>query len=386
MNRLKWLILLCPLLLTGCWSQLELNERAFVAGIYIDKASNEKMEVSLSFTLPNRLVPGDLGGAGTSGKPYTILSATGKSFTEAYKKIQASITRNISWGHTRIIIISEEMARDGIKDILEFVIREPSLNINQPLLIAPGKAKDIEKLTPIFERFPSTIPISFTQRKVTVDTTSKDFLEAYGGDMIVGLLSKKIIKMLSEGGKEGLFVSPGEMALFHHYKMVGKLDTKVGRGAFWLRNLIKDAEVTINSPTDQHLISLLVMNAHSKIRPSRNEPLTFNVDINAEGNISESHSNMNLFNEKQLAQLERTAEKQIRNRIKATLKASQEAKADVFQFSEYLSWYKPKIWKTVKKDWPEVYHEKVKLNVHLNLKIKRSGAENDPFWKKERNL
>ncbi|MGG1398017.1 Ger(x)C family spore germination protein [Bacillus salipaludis] len=386
MNRLKWLILLCPLLLTGCWSQLELNERAFVSGIYIDKASNGKMEVSLSFTLPNRLVPGDLGGAGTSGKPYTILSATGKSFTEAYKKIQATITRNISWGHTRIIIISEEMARDGIKDILEFVVREPSLNINQPLLIAPGKAKDIDELTPIFERFPSAIPISFTQRKVTVDTTSKDFLEAYGGDMIVGSLSKKIIKMLSEGGKEGLFVSPGEMALFHNYKMVGKLDTKVGRGAFWLRNLIKGAEVTINSPTDQHLISLLVMNAHSKIRPSRNEPLTFNVDINAEGNISESHSNMDLYNEKQLGQLERIAEKQIRNRIKATLKASQEAKADVFQFGEYLSWYKPKIWKAVKKDWPEVYHEKVKLNIHLNLKIKRSGAENDPFWKKERNL
>lgn len=386
MKRLKWLILLFPLLLTGCWSQLELNERAFVAGIYVDKAANGNMEISLSFTLPNRLVPGDLGGSGTSGNPYTILSATGKSFTEAYKKIQSTITRNISWGHTRIIIISEEMARDGIKDILEFVVREPSLNINQALLIAPGKAKDIEKLTPIFERFPSTIPISFTQRKVTVDTTTKDFLEAYNGDMIVGLLSKKIMKMLSEGGKEGLFVSPGEMALFHHYKMVGKLDTKVGRGAFWLRNLIKGAEVTINSPTDQHLISLLVMNAHCKIRPSRNEPLTFNVDIHAEGNISESHSNMNLFNEKQLAQLERTAEKQIRNRIKATLKASQEAKADVFQFSEYLSWYKPKIWKTVKKDWPKVYHEKVKLNVHLNLKIKRSGAENDPFWKKERNL
>ncbi|MDQ6595519.1 Ger(x)C family spore germination protein [Bacillus salipaludis] len=386
MKRLKWLILLCPLLLTGCWSQLELNERAFVAGIYIDKAAKGNMEVSLSFTLPNRLVPGDLGGAGSSGKPYTILSATGKSFTEAYKKIQATITRNISWGHTRIIIISEEMARDGIKDILEFVVREPSLNINQALLIAPGKAKDIEKLTPIFERFPSSIPTSFTQRKITMDTTTKDFLEAHSGDMIVSLLSKKIMKMLSEGGKEGLFVSPGEMALFHNYKMVGKLDTKAGRGALWLRNLIKDAEVTMNSPTDQHLISLLVMNANSKIRPSKNKPFTFNVDINAEGHISESHSNINLSNEKNIAQLELTAEKQIRNRIKATLKASQEEKADVFQFGEYLSWYKPKIWKKVKNDWPEVYHEKVKLNVHIDLKIRRLGSENDPFWIKGRNL
>lgn len=385
MKRFKCFILLCPLLLTGCWSQFELNERAFVSGIYIDKASNGNMEISLSFALPNRLVPGDLGGAGTTGKPYTIQSATGKTFTEAYKKIQSTLSRNISWGHTRIIIISEEMARDGIRDVLEFVLREPNLNINQSILIAPGKAKDIEKLTPIFERFPSAIPISFAQRKVTIDTTPKDFLEAPNGDMIVGLLSKKMIKMLSEGGKEGLFVSPGEIALFHNYKMVGKLDSKVGRGAFWLRNLIKGAEVTINAPTDQQLISLLVMNAHTKIRPSKNQPFTFNLNIRAEGNISESQSSMNLSNEKQIALLEDAAEKQIRNRIKSTLKASQEVKADVFQFSEYLSWYKPKIWKKVKKEWPESYHEKVKINVQVDLHIKRLGAENNPFWEKEKN-
>ncbi|WHY92185.1 Ger(x)C family spore germination protein [Neobacillus cucumis] len=385
MKRLKWFILLCPCVLTGCWSQLELNERAFVAGIYIDKAANGNMEVSLSFTLPNRLVPGDLGGAGSSGKPYSIQSATGKSITEAYKKIQATLTRNISWGHTRIIIISEEVAREGIKDILEFVIREPSLNINQTILIAPGKAKEIEELTPIFERFPSFIPISFTQRKVTLDTTTKNFLEVENGDMIVGLLSKKYIKMLSEGGKKGLFVSPGEMALFQNYKMVGKLDTKIGRGAFWLRNLIKGTEVTIKSPTDQKLVSLLVTNAHTKIHPSRNEPFTFNVDVTSQANISESQSNVNLSNEKDVAQLERTAEKQIRNRIEASIKASQDVKADVFQFGEYLSWYKPKIWKGVKEDWPEVYHQKAKINVRLDLQIKRLGAENNPFWIKERN-
>ncbi|MBS4214767.1 MULTISPECIES: Ger(x)C family spore germination protein [Neobacillus] len=386
MKKLKWLIVLCPCFLTGCWSQFELNERAFVSGIYVDKAANGKMEISLSFSLPNRLVPSDLGGAGTTGKPYSLQTATGKTFTEAYKKIQATLTRNISWGHTRIIIISEEMAREGIRGILEFVLREPNLNINQTLLIAPGKAKDIEELTPIFERFPTSIPISFAQRKVTVNATPKEFLETTSGDMIVGLLSKKTIKMLSEGGKEGLFVSPGEMALFHNYKMVGKVDTEVGRGAFWLRNLIKGAEVTIKAPADQQLISLLVTDAHTKIRPSKKEPFTFNVGIKAEGNISESQSNMTLTNENQIAQLEHEAEKQIRNRIKATLKASQEVKADVFQFSEYLSWHKPKIWKMVKKDWPESYHEKVKMNVQVDLHIKRLGAENNSFWEKEKSL
>ncbi|MCM3571175.1 Ger(x)C family spore germination protein [Neobacillus mesonae] len=386
MKRLKWLCMLFPLFLTGCWSQLELNERAFVIGIYVDKATNGQMEVSLAFTLPNRLVPGDLGGTGISGKPYALLSGTGKSVTEAYKKIQATLTRNISWGHTRIIVISEEIAKEGIEDILEFIVREPSLNINQALLIAHGKAKDIEKLTPVFERFPSDIPISFTQREVTINTKPKDFLETENGDMIVGLLSKKRIKMISEGGKEEIFVSPGEMALFHDYKMVGKLDTKAGRAAFWLRNIIKGTEITIPSPIDQNMISLDVTEAHSKIRPNKNEPLTFNVSIKSKAEVSESYSTLDLSDKKEMEQLERTAEKQIRNRIESALKVSKEVQSDAFQFGAYLSWYQPKIWKRVKQDWPEVYRDQVNVNVHVDLQIRRLGAENNPFWKKERDL
>jgi len=92
-----------------------------------------------------------------------------------------------------------------------------------------------------------------------------------------------------------------------------------------------------------------------------------------------------LSNEKNIAQLERLAEKQIHDRIKASLEASKEVKADVFQFGEYLSWYKPKIWKKSKEEWPDIYQKRAKINVHVDLNIRRHGAENNPFWKKERN-
>lgn len=387
MKTLKWIIVLNTIMLTGCWSRVEINDRAFVGGIYIDKAANGKMEVTLSFSLPNRLVPGDTGGAGASaGKPYSLMSATGKTFTEAYKKIQADITRKISWGHTRIIVISEEIAKDGIEHILEFVIREPSISINQAVLVAPGKAKDIEKLVPIFERFPSVIISKFIEKDLTLKTTLKDFLETENGDMIVGLLTKKKLKMVSENDKEGQFVGTGKMALFRNYKMVGTLNIKVGRGAFWLRNTIKGAAVTIQSPSDKKLISLVVESANVKTRISKNDPFTFDVYITAEGHISESQSNIELSNEKNMQLLEKAAEKQIRDRIKAALKASKEMKADVFQFGEYLSWHKPKIWKGVKEDWSAIYHEKVKINAHIDLHIKRSGAENNPLWIKEINI
>lgn len=378
-------MVLCPLLLSGCWSKFELNERTFVSNIYIDKAANGKIELSLSFLLPNRLVPGEVGGASTSGKPYTLLTATGKSVTEAYKKIQATITRKISWGHIRTIVISEEMAKDGIEQILDFFIREPGLNLNKILMISQGKAKDIAQLAPVFERFPSEVIVYFAQRGISLKTTLKDFLEEGNGDMIVSILTKNQLKLFSEGEKKSLFVKDGEMALFHDYKMVGKLDTKIGRGAFWLRNQVKEAEITIQSPTDQKLISLIVTKANTKIRPSSNDPYTFDVNITADSAISETHSNLNLSNKKNITQLEVTAEKQIHDRINDALKASKEVKADAFQFGEYLSWHKPNIWKNSKTKWSDIYQKKAKINVLVDLKIRSYGAVNNPFWKKERN-
>ncbi|WP_411503609.1 hypothetical protein [Brevibacillus centrosporus] len=47
--------------LTGCWSSVELNNRSFVRIIFLDKV-NDGVEVTLSFPLANRLIPGQSGG------------------------------------------------------------------------------------------------------------------------------------------------------------------------------------------------------------------------------------------------------------------------------------------------------------------------------------
>ncbi|MFJ5718246.1 Ger(x)C family spore germination protein [Neobacillus sp. NPDC093127] len=385
MRALMWSMVMSTLLLTGCWSRVEINDCAFVTAMYVDKAANGQMELTLAFPLPNRLVPGTVGGSASPGNPYAQVSRKGKTITEAYQKMQIDLPRRISWGHTRIIVISEEMAKQGISHILEFIARDPKLNINNAVLVAPGKAKDIENLVPAFERFPSEIVREFTQEKVTLYTTPKDFLETENGDMIVGYLTKGKEKMVSEQGKVAMWVGTDGMALFHNYKMVGKIGQKEGRGALWLRNSIKNASVSIISPTDKKLISLLILRSKTKIRPSKKEPFTFDVYVTAEDDISESYSNIDLTNAKNIFQLEKIAEKEIKDRIGEAFKASKEMKADVFQFGAYLSWYKPKIWKAVKEDWPTVYHDKVKLNIHVDLLIKRPGSENNPIWIKEIN-
>lgn len=53
-------VILSLLLLTGCWSSVELNDRAFVRMMVLDKTKSG-IELSLDFSLPNRLIPGSAG-------------------------------------------------------------------------------------------------------------------------------------------------------------------------------------------------------------------------------------------------------------------------------------------------------------------------------------
>ena len=385
MKNLKWSMVISTFLLTGCWSQVEINDRAFVSTILVDKAKNGQIELTMTFPLPNRLVSSLAGGQSSSGNPYAALTYKGLNISEAFHKAQVDLPRRISFGQAKVLVIGDKMAKEGIVKILEFIIREPSLNLNMAMFVAPQKAKDILPMVPAFENSQTRILLGFAKNEIALQTTPKNFLESTDGNMIVSRLKMGKRKMLSEKGKEVVWIGTDGMALFHQYKMVGKLTSYEGRGALWLRDTFKNGLVTIKSPSDKKNISLLVRRAKTKIRPSSNDPFTFDVYVNVEGDVSESNSAIDLKKVKNLLQLQSIAQADIENRIEAAFQSTKRTGSDAFQLGEYLSWYKPKIWKSVKADWPTVYQEKVKLNIHIDLSIKRIGSEGNPFWTKELN-
>lgn len=371
------------LFLSGCWSSTEINDRAFVSTFMVDKGENGQIELTLAFPLPNRLATGQAGASSTTENPYATLTYSGANISEAYHKAQVDLPRKITWGQAKIVVIGEEMAKEGIEKVLEFIIRQPSLNINIVMFVTPGKAKEIINMVPAFEKSQTRILLGFTKNQIALLTTPKDFLESETGDMVISMLKIGKQKLVSEKGKKAVWVGTDGMALFHHYKMTGKLSSSEGRGALWLKNRVKNALVTIKSPTDHKDISFNVLQAKTSIQPSKREPFTFDVHVNVEDDIAETNSSIDLKSEKNIKKLEMLAEKEINVRIKDAFTSSKKLGADVFQFGEYLSWYKPNIWKNAKGNWQTIYQDKVKLNINVNLKVKRRGTENNPFWTRE---
>jgi spore germination protein KC len=382
--RVASLLLASTLLLTGCWSRVEINDRLFVTGIFVDKGNGDNIELTLAFPLPSRLTSPNVGGTVSSGKPYSAVTKSGRNFSDAFRKIQADLPRKISWGQAKIIVFGEELARKGILPVLEFTARDPTFNLGTAILVSPGKASEIAGLVPAVEKFPSEVARELTQKNNTLNTTVKDFLETERGNMVVGMLTKGKKKMISENGKKALWVGTGGMALFKDFKLVAKVNQGEGRGALWLQNRMENAGVTLKSPTDQKTISLMVLDSKTKIRPSKSDPYTFNIFVNAEDDLLESNSNIPLTDPKSIRILEKKAANKVKDRIEAIFHVSKENGADVFNLADYLSWYRPKIWNSIKHDWDAIYKEKVKLNIYVTLHIRRPGSEKNPFWLKEK--
>ncbi|TDG00181.1 Ger(x)C family spore germination protein [Paenibacillus piri] len=378
----------CLLLLTGCWSRIEVNDRAFVTGMYIDRLDNGDYEVSLGFPLANRLATGGhsntTDGGGGGGNPFALVSKKAENIPVAIRKIRSDLTREISWGHCRIVIVGRKMAESGIGAVLEFISREPTFHIKSYIMVAPGQGKSISELTPVFERMPAEVLREFAKRRVTIDTSIKDFLEsaASGGDMVTALLTIGQEKMVSEKGKMSTWVGTDGAAVFKKDKMVGTFDVKDMRAVLWVKGKMKSSLISLKSPTDGKIISFLILNSKTVIKPVKDQgKIRFDIKIEAEDDIVSSESNIDLTEPEEILRIEEMLSKQLTGRVNHVIKKSQKMGADIFGFGQYIDWNFPKIWDTYKDRWPSEY-KNVKFNVEAKILVRRTGVEKNPIMQK----
>ncbi|MCR8634396.1 Ger(x)C family spore germination protein [Paenibacillus radicis (ex Xue et al. 2023)] len=381
------LALWCLLILTGCWSRVEINDRAFVTAIYVDRLEDGDYELSIGFPLPNRIASGGgsstgLGSSGGGGgNPYTIVTKKAESIAIALRLIRSDLSREISWGHCRVIVVGRKMAESGVNPILEFVAREPNFHTKSYFMVAPNRAREISYLTPVFERLPAEVLREFAKRKVTLDTSIKDFLEsaATDGDTAAAMLTIGDTEMLSEKGKKSTWVGTDGAAIFRKDKMIGTFDVKEMRAWLWLKGKMRNAMISLKSPTDGKTISFIILSSKAAVHPVvQGGKIRFNISVEAEDDIMSSESNIDLTNPEQILKVQNMLSRQLKGRIQHAIRKSQNMGADVFGFGRLLNWNYPNVWKEHEEQWLTTY-KKVEFNVDAKVNVKRTGTEKNPI-------
>jgi spore germination protein KC len=377
-------LMLC---LTGCWSRIEVNDRAFVTQVFVDVGDKpNEVKIALGIPLTNRLVSGKTGaGSGGNGKnPFTTVVQSGETIGIALRKIQSDMSREITWGHTRVIIFGEEMARRGIQPILEFASREPNFHSKTYLLVISGGAVELaQKLsTPVFERFPSEIFREKLQRHSILNTTVKDIMvaQSYGADGLIGRVT--ITQGVTPAEKEPIYwVHTDGAAVMKDGKMIGEFDLIDMRASMWIKGMMENAVISLDSPTDGKKISFKILRANAKVKPKvEGDKVRFEIKIDAVDDILSSDSDIRLQDVAVVQKLQQLLSQQLKLRLGHALEKSQSLGVDAFGMGQYLSWYYPSHWKRWKEEWRDIYSEQVTFDIEALIRVKRPGNVNQSYW------
>ncbi|MGW9123621.1 Ger(x)C family spore germination protein [Paenibacillus chitinolyticus] len=374
-------ILLSLFLLAGCWSSVELNDRAFVRIVMVDK-TDDGYELVLGMPLANRLIPGEVGGGSQSGRePFTYFSKIETNLSDAFRKIQNDLSRKITFGQTHVVIIGNRYAEEGIGSLLDLIAREPRVHINANLFVTHGSVDQIIHLPLTMERFPSDIFYAYGKRKIATAINFKDILKAHymGGDFLVTRLVFGKAGIMNES-KEENWMGPDGAVVFKGDKMVGSLPGKKAAGALWIQGQPETREITVPSPTDGKAVSLLVERNSTRIRPElTGETFTYNIHVKTDLDIVASYSNINLKDHRQLKEMEKSVENKIKEDVEHSIRLTQQMGTDAFQLNRFLEWKYPKEWNRMRKEWDEIFSKKVRIQCTSDATIRRIGVVKKTF-------
>lgn len=132
MNFLKYILLLClVLLLTGCWDRNELAKTSIVTGMAVDKGESFKYKLTIETTEAREMTALTATGLASSN----VASLEGNTIGELVSKFNVVNATIPIYSHMRVLVISEELAKDGMLDFMDFLIEIVKLEMTFLLLL-----------------------------------------------------------------------------------------------------------------------------------------------------------------------------------------------------------------------------------------------------------
>ncbi len=364
----------------GCWSRRELDHLAIVSGIGID--FNDDVSNSPQVRLTAEIIRpqggkqnSGSGGSNSSEKAFLNLQSTGKSVFDALRNFTLESSRRLYISHNELLVFGYDVAKDGVRDYLDFFTRDYETRRNTWVIISRNKASDIFAANEGLE--------NVTARKIsriieTAEATSQ-IAEVDLQEFLQRMLSKSrapvapIMDVTQEEGKnKKVFVSG--TAVFNRDRLVGELDRRETRGLLWVTGEVRSGIVTVDCPGNEGKISIEILGSESKITPQVNEDnIVMNVSIRAEGNIGGQMCSESLASNQAMKIVEQEFSNAIKQEVFAALQKARELNADIFGFGDVIYKKDNSIWKAgLDREWQD-YFNAVEVNVIPETKILRTG-------------
>ena len=377
----KLLLIPIILLLTGCWNYNELNNLAICTGIAIDKNENNYEITFLVSNAKKNEVSAKEGEAGT-----TTYSGTGQTLKEAINDIKLKMPFEPYTGHLVVTVISEDIAKEGLESILDYLARDTeSRNFFYILLSKNTKAKEILEIISPLQTFPSQtiasdIASSSEESSLIYKITYNDFIYTLleqGQNPVLN--SVTIIGNKEEGTdtKELSDTIPkatikiDTLGIFKEDKLIGWANKQQSEGINILSNNTNNIYIKTKCE-DKYIMNYIDnIKAKTKIDLKNNK---VKINITGTSTISEVNCKINKEDKETIKKLENDIKEELNKTIyEATNLVQNKYKTDVLGYGKKIHKTNPKKWKEIKENWDEIF-KNLKIETNLNIKINNQGT------------
>ncbi|SDI31568.1 spore germination protein KC [Alteribacillus bidgolensis] len=382
MNKLKiaaYLSLL--LLLTGCWDNLELINRAFVMGVALDETEKGKVQLTTQAYNPSRGVQGE-GGGGQGSQNYINIRTTEDSVNEAVRDIPRHIGRKAQWGHLYVIVISEEFARNqGLEEVLAFFFRDHEPRLTASVVITKGKAADFLEMEPLMEittgqQLSENEEMSHKYSQKTIDSNLLKLAIQTRNQVGNGLLP--YFHKIEHASETSPTVAG--ITLLKKGKMVGNLPTEKAERLLLIRDEYQGGMIQLPCKNDPSTIEVIeIVSAETSLKPIiKDDSLTVKVSSEIEAVLQQLTCSKTDSPEAE-KELEKRLEQYIEKELEKTINVLQEKQFDAMDLGDKVYAKNPSVWKRWKKDWDQRFADS-EFEFDVQIRITSSGTSSGKPW------
>lgn len=382
------ILIMLPIFLTACYDKEEIDNITYVIALGLDKGEKEKLKISMQYFTINEKSEGE-----SANEETASITLEASSIIEGINLVNNSIDKKLSFSHTKLIVISEKLAKEGnLISILKPLENSKEFRPNVYMAVSKGDAskylKAIESLKKSnIARYYKSIFSSYKYSGYYFMSPKDDFYYKMCDENVSAVVpyvavnkSKKDIKKdvliagnMKEEGRETKIQIMG-CAIFNKDKMVGVLTGKEATHFLMIIGEFNNAIYTIKDPLAKDKMINISLRAYKrpkiKIKTHNNKPRV-NIDITLNGEYVYFESDVDYNKKNKNAILVNYLENNISQEIQKLLnKTSKEWESDICLFSKYarknfLTWQE---WEKYK--WNEKYKTiQFDINVHMNIKM-----------------
>ncbi len=360
-------------LLTGCWNYREIESVSIVAGAAIDK-ENDEYRITLETI--------DIQAGKEANLKSEIFEAKGKTVFDAIRNVIQISGRRLYWAHSKIVIISQEIAEEDIWKPLDFFLRDGEPRINTNVIISKEKtAKAIYET----EKSMETIKSLEIYEGITNQTSllKAPNIELY--NFVNDLAAKgksaifPVIGVVTNNNKKKFQISG--TAVFKKNKLVGFLDDEETKLLHYILDRAKGGLLVgkeISKKDEGIALEVFEYGTTTKIKPEpKDDELSMKMDVYITAAIAENGERKALITQEEINRFRKEVEEAIEENIKALIEKVQvEYGSDIFGFGSAVKADIPKTWKSVENEWDEIFRLlDVKVKVHLKIANKAKVSQ-----------